>query len=167
MNKRIFVHHPDPWKNGCGLTFVYLPMWDGPLSDYLENGWTATYEDGSICEGYDGECLQRPKINLESIKYKIINMSEIKEVSAVEEVPALKCDDCKCCEEVEEQKYEVTFTLDKRYWNEELQRYLFSFHNDEVNVSTTPEVTIITTEYWRITDSLWRGGVIQLSIKRL
>lgn len=74
--RRILVHHPDPWGTGVECTFVYLPMWDGPLDNYTSNGWDAKYEDGTTAT-YDGECLvpASSKLSLETVRVEIIDFS--------------------------------------------------------------------------------------------
>ena len=74
---------------------------------------------------------------------------------------------CKECNSVEEKKYEVTFILTDKYWNEDLKRYLFAgFGRDgAIMVSETPEVTTVTSEVWRVNDLLYSGALSQITIK--
>ena len=74
------------------------------------------------------------------------------------------CEDCKC---VEEKRFLVTFTLSDKYWNEELKRYLFVGFNrgDAVTVAETPEITINTSELWRMNDMLYSGDISNVTVK--
>jgi hypothetical protein len=69
---------------------------------------------------------------------------------------------------VEEPKFEITLSLSEKYWNEALEKYLYSTHTDEpVLVSNTPEVTFETSSLWNITDKMYSGSIKQVIIRRV
>jgi preprotein translocase subunit SecB len=71
--------------------------------------------------------------------------------------------------QAEEVKYEVTLTLSEKFWNDEVKRYLFQGLDRMglIQVSETPNVTLETTDLWRITDLFYSNAVEQINIKKL
>ena len=65
--------------------------------------------------------------------------------------------------------YEVTLTLSEKHWNDEVKRYLFQGLDKMglIQVSETPDLTVETTDLWRITDMFYNDTIEKISIKKL